>query len=219
MTYPPQQPGFDPNQQPGYGQQPPQPGYGQQPPGGMPPGYGQQPAYGAPQPQKPKTGLILGIVGGVVALGAVIGLVIWQMGGSGGPGAGDSPEDVVDGALSIMVDAVNSGVEDLDAEALAQDLKPYMCSDMQDQMDSATDEDIFGDMSGMEEALSDMEISVSYEITGSEESGDSATVDVSMTIDTSHPDFGSYSDSTEESIDLVKEEGGWKICQETSPLG
>ncbi|MEV3935674.1 hypothetical protein AB0K52_06830 [Glycomyces sp. NPDC049804] len=63
MAYPPQQPGFDPNQQqPQYGQQP---GYGQQPPPQQPgygvpqqPGYGQapqQPGYGVP-PQQPGYG-------------------------------------------------------------------------------------------------------------------------------------------------------------------
>ena len=168
----------------------------------------------------------------MVALGAVIGLIIWQMGGSGGPGtggspagagdddlnAGASPEEVVDEAGALVTDAINGGIEDLDGRALAQDLKPYMCSDMQDQMDLATDEDMFGNMSGMEDIYSDMELSMSHEITGSEESDDSATVYITFTVNFSHPDFGSYSDSTEESIDLVKEEDGWKICENTSPL-
>ncbi|KDN18245.1 hypothetical protein [Amycolatopsis rifamycinica] len=71
-------PGY-PQQQPGY--PPPQPGYPQQqgyPPGYPPPGY--PPAgYGAPvpPPKKKRTGLILGIIGGVaVLLGAGIPLGI-----------------------------------------------------------------------------------------------------------------------------------------------
>lgn len=67
MAYPPQQPGFDPNQQqpqygqqPGYGQQPPQQPAGFNQPSGVPqqPGYGQpqqQPGYGVP-PQQPGYG-------------------------------------------------------------------------------------------------------------------------------------------------------------------
>jgi len=66
-----------PQQQPGWGQQPQQQGWGQPPdPYGQqpPPGYGPPDTfgYGAPPPKK-KTGLILGIAGGV---GGVIVLII-----------------------------------------------------------------------------------------------------------------------------------------------
>ncbi|MGW4207370.1 hypothetical protein ACWEIJ_05230 [Lentzea sp. NPDC004789] len=91
---PPQQPGYGQQPQPGYGQ-PQQPGYGQQPgsygppqqdpfgqqgpqSGGFPqqgygqPGpYGQQPGYGGfggPPPKKSKTGLIIGVIIGVLVL-------------------------------------------------------------------------------------------------------------------------------------------------------
>ncbi|GLZ31599.1 hypothetical protein Lesp02_37870 [Lentzea sp. NBRC 105346] len=82
MTYPPQQPGPY-GQQPGpYGQQPygqqPQPGYGQpqpdpyaaqQGPYGQPqPGFQQPFGYGAPPPKKSRTGLIIGIIVGVLVL-------------------------------------------------------------------------------------------------------------------------------------------------------
>jgi hypothetical protein len=95
--------------QPGYGypQQPqaPQPGYGypQQPPQGVPPQqnpYGQQPPYGqapygqqpyntVPQPPAPaggkkRTGLIIGAVAVVAAIGVGAYLVIGGKGGSGG---------------------------------------------------------------------------------------------------------------------------------------
>lgn len=113
----PQQPGpYGQPGQPGpYGQQPqaPQPGYGypQQAPQGVPPQqqpygypqqqpqYGQQPPYGAPQgpggypppppaPKKSKTGLIVGAVALVAALGVGAYFVL------GGGGAGNS--DVAD---------------------------------------------------------------------------------------------------------------------------
>ncbi|SDK11567.1 hypothetical protein SAMN04488074_104283 [Lentzea albidocapillata subsp. violacea] len=109
MTYPPQQPGpygQQPPQQPGYGQQP-QPGYGQQP--GQygqqpPPGYGQQPGqygqqpfgqpygqpggFGGPPPKKSNTGLIIGVVVGVLVLvgGGITAAVLL----SGDSGSGDN---------------------------------------------------------------------------------------------------------------------------------
>ncbi|MFJ7073297.1 hypothetical protein [Streptomyces sp. NPDC098781] len=116
----PQQPGPYGQQpqapQPGYGypqQTPPaqpQPGYGypQQPPQGVPPqqpygqqpGYGQQPPYGQapygmPQPPAPggggkKTGLIIGAVAVVVAIG--VG-AYFALGGSRGGGAGSLEDD------------------------------------------------------------------------------------------------------------------------------
>lgn len=76
MQQPPQY-GYGQGQQ-GYPGQPPQPGYPQQP-GYPPPGY--PPAgYGAPvpPPKKKRTGLVLGIIGGVVVLlGAGIPLGIF----------------------------------------------------------------------------------------------------------------------------------------------
>jgi hypothetical protein len=78
MTYPPQQPG--PYGQPGppsggFPQQGP-PGYGQQQGYGQPGPYGQQPPYGqpgpggfgGPPPKKSNTGLIIGVVLGVLVL-------------------------------------------------------------------------------------------------------------------------------------------------------
>lgn len=79
----PEQPGWQQQQPPAWGAQP---GYEQQqPPYGQQPGYGQpqpafgQPGYGQPPPQPPRsnTGLIVGIVVGVVAVLAVaIGAIV-----------------------------------------------------------------------------------------------------------------------------------------------
>ncbi|MDN0196822.1 hypothetical protein [Streptomyces sp. S.PNR 29] len=87
---PPAQPGYGYPQQPPQGV-PPQPGpYGQQPPYGQAP-YGQQPPYGqapygVPQPPAPgggkkKTGIILGAVAAVAAIGVGAFFVIGQGGG------------------------------------------------------------------------------------------------------------------------------------------
>jgi len=112
--YPQGQPGYPPGYggqpgfggQPGYGQQPP-PGYGQPPPGY--PGYGQQPGYGGGRgpgggplpPKKKSTGLILGLVGGALALLVLIGGIALVFGGDDGdqptttitPGAPTAPPD------------------------------------------------------------------------------------------------------------------------------
>ncbi|MEE4542008.1 hypothetical protein V2S66_08500 [Streptomyces sp. V4-01] len=105
---PPQQGGYG-QPQPGYGQQQPQPGYGypqQAPPAQAPygqapqqPAYGQQPPYGQP-PQQPgyggypqqrpqgggsgkRTGVIIGVVVALVAVGAGVFLLTKGDGGSG----------------------------------------------------------------------------------------------------------------------------------------
>ncbi|MBY8880743.1 hypothetical protein [Actinacidiphila acidipaludis] len=92
---PPQQGGYG-QPQPGYGypQQAPQPGYGQVPPqqpyGQPQPQYGQQPGYGYPQQPAPpqggggrKTGIIIGVVVALVAVGAGVFFVTRGGGGSG----------------------------------------------------------------------------------------------------------------------------------------
>jgi hypothetical protein len=93
MTYPPQPP-----QQPyGYGQQSQQP-YPQQ----QPYGYGPPQGYGPP-PKKSKTGLIVGIViGVVVVLGGGATALFLLLGGSSGP-SGDPSS-----TAQKYVDAVNA---------------------------------------------------------------------------------------------------------------
>jgi hypothetical protein len=105
----PAQPAYgQPPQQPGYGQQQPQPGYGYpqqgqpgQPAYGQQPEYGQQPAYGQ-VPQQPgygygqppgapqggggkRTGMIIGAVVALVAVGVGVFFVVGKDDGGSGP--------------------------------------------------------------------------------------------------------------------------------------
>ena len=248
MAYPPQQPGYDPNQQPpqgqpGYGQQPgygapQQPGYGQQPgysqpqtPGyGQPqqpgygqqvpqqPGYGQQPGFGAqpgygapgglPPAPKKKTGLILGIGGGVLVLVILIVVLVLKPFG-GGPGAGDSPTDVADGYMSTTIDALNSGGFS-DLEGYAADVRPYLCKSMQDDLDAGLEGDS-SDMADAEAMFEGAEFNVDYTLGEETVDGDSATVPATMTGEAT---MAGQTESMDQDFDveLVKEDGVWKVC-------
>ncbi|MDT0474691.1 hypothetical protein RM863_21450 [Streptomyces sp. DSM 41014] len=130
---PPQPPYGQPPQQNPYGQQPPPPGpgpYAQQPPqqGPYPPPPGQQPygagpypqqqpPYGwgapmAPPPKKRRTGLILGIVGGVVGL-VVVGVVVLAMIGSKVVNSGFPEAEFVLALPKTLVDESYQLSEDL----------------------------------------------------------------------------------------------------------
>ncbi|MBO3733675.1 Rv0361 family membrane protein [Glycomyces niveus] len=261
MAYPPQQPGFDPNQQqpqygqqPGYGQQPPQqpgygvpqqPGYGQAPqqPGyGVPPqqpgygqtpqaGYGQQPGYGAPQqqpgfgsplppaPKKSKTGLIVGIGAGALVVIVAIVLLIANPFGGGGPSKSDSPEDVAKDYLDLQVDIVTSG--DLtDIQGMADKLSPYMCAEMVEEMEAGLDDADMSeeDMAEYQDMMAEAEIDVSYETGEATVDGDKATVPVTVTGTANIPEMGEMPLDDEYELELVKEEGAWKVCGDSSSL-
>lgn len=278
MAYPPQQPGFDPNQQPpygqqpGYGQQPQQPGYGQsqpqqpgygapqQQPGygqSQPPGYGQtpppggygqqqpqQPGYGAPQqqpggfgqplppaPKKSKTGLIVGVGGGAVVLIVAIVLLVMQPWGGGAPSASDSPEDVANELLPMMGQIFEAAyAADTDGvQSVLDDMKPYMCEDMRTEMDATADELDFS-ASYEELGLTDVpEIDISvdfeYEITDSNESGDTATVDYTISYNLPEPEMSAdgmsitgwtetRTEAEPDTMDFVREDGVWLACGE-----
>src|SRR5206468_2859022 len=96
---PPQQPppAYGAPQPDPYAQQPPyqQPGYGQQPPYGTPPGYGQSP-YASQPARKSRVGLSIGLIAGVVALVAGLGVFLSLK--------GDSPSSVAETWLTAVRD-------------------------------------------------------------------------------------------------------------------
>jgi hypothetical protein len=279
MAYPPQQPGFDPNQQPpqgqpghgqqpgygqqpqqpGYGQQPQQPGYGQTPPPGYgqqpqqpgygqqpqqpgygqtpPPGYGQQPGYGPggglpPAPKKSKTGLIVGVIAGALVLVVAVVLLVMQPWSSGAPSSSDSPEDVADKLLPKMgelLDAAYSG--DTEAvQGIAEDLEPFICEDMRAELDTMTQEldlDAMMEDTGVEVPPIDIEVDFAYDVTGSSEDGDTATVDYTVSYNTPVPEMsedgmsisGWTAERTEneaDTMEFVKEEDVWVACDDAA---
>ncbi|WP_155829792.1 hypothetical protein [Glycomyces tenuis] len=225
MAHPPQQPGFDPNQQPPQGPPdqtgaaiPPQPGYGP-----AQPVYGQQPAYGGippmPLPRKPRPGMVLGILIGSMAFIIVVGLVIGQMAGGGGPSASDTPEEVVAQYMDDLTSLWESK-DFADVEATADQLAPYVCSEIRDEMSDAVEE--MGD-EGLDEryseeelaSLEEMEVSIEYEITDSAIDGDTAVVDLDVTTETTMGGEDSTTDDSSLSLDLVREDDIWLICDDS----
>ncbi|NUQ87171.1 MAG: hypothetical protein HOQ43_01710, partial [Glycomyces artemisiae] len=198
--------------------------------GQQPPGYGQQPGYGAlPPAPKSKTPLILGIGGGAVVLIIAIVLLVLKPWGAGAPTASDSPEDVANKALPLMGDLFEAAyANDPDAvQGVIDDLAPFMCESMQSEMEGTAEDLDFEaqaeDMGVTDVPPIDIEVDFSYEVTGSSEDGDTATVDYTISYNSAVPEFGDdgmsvtgwTSERVEDeadSMNFVKEDGVWKAC-------
>lgn len=197
----PQQPGYGqpgqqygaPGGQPGSPYGPPGGGSPYGPPGGGSPygppggGYpGPGGAYpGGPPPRRNRTGLVLGIVGGLVALAVVAVVLVLVLGGSDGP-SGDDPAETV----QAFVDA--SRDEDCDAldELVTDKVRPLLAT--------------CGQASDAPEGTPQINADdVDVEIGDAQEDGDTATVPVT------------YSIPGEESVSfdytLVKQDDVWLI--------
>ncbi|MEP9382156.1 DUF2510 domain-containing protein [Nocardioides cheoyonin] len=222
--------GPPPGQQPAYGQQPGQPAYG--PPAGSQwgaptgqpagaPGQPGQPAWGTPGPTKKplNKGLIAAIGGGAVVVIAVIVVLVLTLGGGGG-GSSDDPKSVAQG----YVDAVSDFDFDKACDYLSADAKKSMlsaadaddCSGVKDGLAKSFDDQADGVMT-FDEFIKDIDISVSLgEV---KKSGDTATVDYKATMKYTGDNsalksaFDSEDSSTSDEIDLVKEDGDWKVDQ------
>ncbi len=130
----PPQPGYgQPPQQPGYGQ-PAQPGYGQP---AQQPGYG-QPQYGVPgqypsdpPPKKSHTGLIVGIVVGVLVLAGIAFGISALMGGGSDPATADPTTDGGDGGGVATAD-VGACVNTADLQGDITDIVTLSCDESHD---------------------------------------------------------------------------------------
>ncbi|WP_156926182.1 Rv0361 family membrane protein [Glycomyces arizonensis] len=184
--------------------------------------YGQQPGYGGyplPPRRKPKAGMVFGILIGSMVLIVVVGLLIGQA--DDGPSASDSPEEVVGQYFDAVADVLNSG-DRTDPQATAERLAPYLCADLREDMSEAIEE--MGDPDEMTAMYSDEELEVmegmqfelEYVITDSAVFGDTAIVDVDFTTVVTTEEYGTQSEDSSDSVDLVRESGTWKICDDTS---
>lgn len=174
------QTGYDQSQQYGQPQQYGQTGYEQQ-------GHAQQHGqpYGAPAgaqpwgsaPQKSGNGKLWAIIGGAVALLAAVGVTLWLV----LSGGGRSVEATIDG----FFDAAKAN----DKTAA----KEYLCDKLDKQIDDSS-----GD-SGLNP------FNVDYKVGNVKEDGDTATADVTVTLD------GKSSTGT---VTLTKnDDGDWEICE------
>jgi hypothetical protein len=199
QSYGQQQP-YGQQQQPPYGQ--PQQPYGQQPnqpqsPGGYPPpadaGYGQQP-YGYPAPPKSnKTPLIVAIVA-VVLIGLGVGGYFLFKGGSGGSG---SPTAAVEGFMSAILD-------DKDIEKA----RGFVCAEKANEGSAS-------EVQEFQKAMGQLGDSVKFEVTDVKEiSNDGSTAKVGYKVKVSGSFQGQSADqSVPGEITVIKEGGGWKVCE------
>ncbi|MDT9593281.1 DUF2510 domain-containing protein [Nocardioides zeae] len=200
-----QQPYGQQGGQQGYGQQPGQQGqFGQQ--GGQQ-GFGQQ-AYGQPYGQQPrKSGapvkLIAAIGGGLVAVILVVVLLFVFLGG------GNDPESVADDYFSALEDGDAETLCELSSEESREQQFEALDVDSCEAYGEAADEEIEGGGS-----FDPDDVSFEIDITGSEEDGDTATVDFDYTIEYTGDEDGAaefIDDEGSDTLDLVKEDGDWKV--------
>lgn len=125
-------------------------------------------------------------------------------------GGNDSPEGAVENFFDNGAeDLVNALVEG-DVDGATKTAEDHLCASDVDSVKEAAG--LFADLS-QEERDQALEMSgddilsevkdLSYEIGEVNEDGDTATVEVSITVN---------DDTTEETVDLVKEDDEWKLC-------
>jgi len=164
------------------------PAYGPTPYGGGQPGGFPPPGPGMPgaQPQK-RTGLIVGILAGVVVLLLGVGAVAFFLTRDGAADSSASPSEVTE--------AFFQHVSEGDFDGAAQ----YVCSnDLESFQQAAADE-----VSGMA-----IMTNIEWQILEERINGDEAEVDVEMTIE-----FAGEMHSEVETVPLVRESDGWRVCE------
>ncbi len=123
---------------------------------------------------------------------ALLGLTLFACGGGG-----DSPEVVVEKAMSAMVD--------MDTDALGD----YLCAKSLVEAKQALDmaKAMMPEDQKFEMKLSDMK----YEVT--EESDDKATVHVTGNVTVTGLGDEDQSEPVDEQMQVIKEDGKWKVCE------
>ncbi|RRO18071.1 hypothetical protein EIL87_07365 [Saccharopolyspora rhizosphaerae] len=197
-------------QPPTGGQQYPQPGYPQQPQAGYP----QQPfpnpygGYGPPPKKKSPLPWILGGVGGLVVLGAIIALVVAF---TGGPG---DPRPVAQQAVDMMNAKDFAGVQSITCDRASTKVQ-----DMVDMMEGKGSQ--FDELESMGVPKAEIQkmvesLEVKFTLGEVTDNGDNtATAHFNGTMSLHMDVMGQRMDQDvpiNETNDLIVEDGEWKLC-------
>lgn len=125
----------------------------------------------------------------LVAL-CLLGLFLFGCGGGG-----SDPASVVESAMNAMITG--------EVDSLGE----YVCADILPQAEEAAK---MLKVSTEEEGGKIELTNMSYKVTSEE--GDKATVEVSGTVKATHPEYGDMEEDVTESMDVIKEDGKWKVC-------
>lgn len=127
---------------------------------------------------------------GLVLAVTLLGLVLFACGGGS-----DDPASVVKGGMEAMMNLDEGGLD------------KYLCSELVEESKSAMKELKAAMDQGAKMEFSDMK----YEVVSQEEN--KAVVKVTGHLKASHPDYGDMEDDMSEEMDVIKEDGKWKVCQ------
>ncbi|ANZ42088.1 hypothetical protein BBK82_45315 [Lentzea guizhouensis] len=204
----------------GFQQQPPSGGFGQQGPYGQPGPYGQQqpgfggPGYGGPPPKKSNTGLIIGVVIGVLVLvgGGITAAVLLSGSDSGDSGNSASSDP------GSSDSGKSGGNDDADVKKVAEEYigaatsrneskaKSLMCKAALDEA-AELERNATEDQKKLAEELKKLPVpKLTYK--GATVSGDTAKVKIN-----SVATFGGKTQNVDVDYTFKKESGKWKYCQ------
>lgn len=127
-------------------------------------------------------------VGLLVAV-TLLGLVLYACGGGGGDPAG-----VVQGGMEAMINMDEGGLDKYLCKDLLPDAKAAL-KDLKEDIDP-----------GAKMEFTDMK----YEVVSQDE--DKAVVKVTGTFKASFPDYGDMEETMSEDIEVIMEDGQWKVC-------
>ncbi|HLU26989.1 MAG TPA: hypothetical protein VKZ65_01030 [Glycomyces sp.] len=158
-------------------------------------------------PRHPRHALPLAVAtAAVLALGA-LAVAAWRP-------WHDSPEAVVDAYMGILQDSFeNDAVESFFPRA-----RPYLCADSQAALDRRFDEHGGAGMDRFTyEMLNDMAFTIDYELLESSSEGGSSSVKVRLRGASTMPGEAAVPIDGTLSVELVREDGRWRICDDGLP--
>ena len=125
---------------------------------------------------------------GLLAAVALVGLFLFACGGAG------DPADAVQGGMEAMINMDEGGLEKYLCKDLVADAKEAMA-----EFKTAIDQGASMEFSNMK-----------YEVVSQEE--DKAVVRVTGSFKAKHPEYGAMEETMSEEMDVIKEDGQWKVC-------